>query len=1536
LRPEVRVKLLEIAADFEEFLGLNDVSVQDITISGSNAAYSYTNHSDIDLHLVVAMPQGSSADVYRELFDAKKYQYNDLHNIRIGGADVELYVQDADQPHHSQGIYSVRNNQWISVPRRRSADVNDSAVQRKYQDLGSRIENILSSSDHEQLSRMMTKIKTMRAAGLEREGEFGVDNIVFKLLRNNGLIKRLVDARSVARDAELSLNERKRKKKSSRVRYGYGGYWTPGYNFGGTELGGDSGGGDGGGGESVREASTPDGVSASTKMFLEQDSVSTTDIVRDFVSFCVGELGIQQQPQLRLRRDPAWSQRNHSFGQFDPDSNELNVSMANRHVMDILRTVAHELVHYHQQEQQELPPNAGATGSKYENEANARAGQLMRNYGQQHPELFEPGAVAEGWRKQQQNESSGYIPTKKERNDPRFSMALSPDVQPGATGKNANKLALKTNAQGQPGLLMKTANLREDRMPSQYQDLEKSRGSESKPTMPAGTVRVDVSDVYDWYKLGQHISNMKGLGKHDFGKGPPAAIVSFGSEEQEHKYIQDLEKTGLTTTDLDPVDPNQPAGMPRQKTDPTYNVAEDDLSEIDRRGVLKAIGAGALAAAVPGVAKAGPFVDVAALGKSNPEQAQKVWTPRYQELTARCQVLLRQLIAAAGPKWAPLLKGTTIRVVSSENYAQASAISRLIAIDLSVFWDAPDAALAFTIAHELGHIALEHGVGTDDESADYKTQLRLAAQYRQGELDADEFAVRLCKTLGYNKAEVFKFIAQNEAELQMFDALTQSPTSSHPSQKTRIERARMNGFQLSKGGIEQMNVLKQHLAEHDTVHSDLVENLQQEFALFEEQDLFEINMSPSNLRAEAAKTGAIAGMEFEMIVPDVDGGDDGDMEPDYDQDERCRSIEDAAQFFADGDYNSRRQIQQLRERMENDFQEWMDNKLSQDWDSRGEEFLLEWVPNNIDESEWNPDGLEGKARQEALEEYIVNLHADPGSSDAFDEFREESDYDESDWLDAEDLDRMTGVENAYDITWPHYTSSGGESDIESVAQDFENSVGRDTQASGNYHSGSVKRPGPNALHYVVEPDGSLDGDNSGDTGLEFVSPPLPIDEILSDLNKVRDWAKQRGCYTNDSTGLHINISVPNYSRENLDFVKLALLMGDKYVLDSFGRAGNTYAKSALDMVRERVRNNPEDAAKLLDKMKGNMDSLASKAIHSGITQKYTSINTKEGHIEFRSPGGDWLDENFDQIENTLLRFTVAMSAALNPAAYREEYLKKLYALLKPKDQNDTLSYFAKFAAGELPKAALKSFIRQAQLERKGIKTPPVDSTYTAIPSSGNQKYEIQRISNDEIVGTFNAASDTDASAVARQWLADNGLHRVDFRFNRATGQERAEQRTGASNYKIYQISDGRTVGTFYAADQAQADSEFAEWLMSPEAAGEDFGDGFRYAPIDTPIQGPAASTPRPRPDIIDIEPDVEQNFVPGSTLDLQRQRQYASAVTGSNWDGQWKVIDSNTGEELYRFGGIGNSQADANRIAGQWVRSNNISVPTEVYPVMEP
>lgn len=114
---------------------------------------------------------------------------------------------------------------------------------------------------------------------------------------------------------------------------------------------------------------------------------------------------------------------------------------------------------------------------------------------------------------------------------------------------------------------------------------EKPRGPEIKPTMPKGTLRIDVSDVYDWYKLGQHISNLKGLGRHDFGKGPPATIISFGSEEEEHKFIQALKQIGLDITDIDPAYHDKKQGV---KTDPTYNVENfADGKKPSRKGLAK-------------------------------------------------------------------------------------------------------------------------------------------------------------------------------------------------------------------------------------------------------------------------------------------------------------------------------------------------------------------------------------------------------------------------------------------------------------------------------------------------------------------------------------------------------------------------------------------------------------------------------------------------------------------------------------------------------------------------------------------------------------------------------------------------------------------------------------------------------------------------------------------------------------------------------------------------------------------------------------
>lgn len=324
LDPQVKKQLELIAEDFLTELGIRKPNVEDITISGSNAAYSYTPHSDIDLHILIDMSKLSNDEIYRELFNAKKRIYNDKHDIQIRGIPVELYIQDSNEPVISLGEYSILNDKWIKLPKKRRAHFDHKESKLKYDKLFDVIQTALQTKDIEKVEKTINKIYQYRQTGLDKAGEFSPENLAFKSVRSQGLIEKLFNLRDKLHSKKLSI-------------------------------------------ESQNEDYDPNGI----------------------------------------------------------------------------------------------PP-----------------------------------------------------------------------------------------------------------------------GPEFKPTMPKGTVRVDVSDVYDWYKLGQHISNMKGLGKHDFGKGPPSTILSFGDEDTEHEYIKDLEKTGLTTTDIDPFDPHQPKGMKRQKVDPTFNVNENKKQKI--------------------------------------------------------------------------------------------------------------------------------------------------------------------------------------------------------------------------------------------------------------------------------------------------------------------------------------------------------------------------------------------------------------------------------------------------------------------------------------------------------------------------------------------------------------------------------------------------------------------------------------------------------------------------------------------------------------------------------------------------------------------------------------------------------------------------------------------------------------------------------------------------------------------------------------------------------------------------------------------
>ena len=590
-----------------------------------------------------------------------------------------------------------------------------------------------------------------------------------------------------------------------------------------------------------------------------------------------------------------------------------------------------------------------------------------------------------------------------------------------------------------------------------------------------------------------------------------------------------------------------------------------------------------------------------------------------------------------------------------------------------------------------------------------------------------------------------------------------------------------------------------------------------------QQELFEVNMSPGSLKKLASGIDALVGIEFEMIVPDVrsiDSDEDREYEPDYGRDERAVDIDDIIRFFgAEDDYmgntNSEYQLDRLRDELQEKFWEWQSEKIDEVWnDGEGREFFFNWVKNNVD-----PDDIADHVDKE--EDLFGNRYPDKSDyikfaedaweegfdddnyQNAYDEFREgkqdEGDFDEEEFLRDIGIRDMSDVAGrvSSDIGWPYYDTDnyGGDSEmnLESLADEFSDVIGRRVHYSTGYHGG----PRTNDA-YTIEPDSSLSG-SGDDAGLEFISPPLPIDEALDDVKKIKEWADDKGAYTNRTTGLHMNVSVPGFDQEKLDFVKLTLLLGDKYLLDRFGRSANSYCKSALDIIAEAP--NVQDKELLFKKLKDNLETMASKVIHSGRVGKFTSINPKDNRVEFRGPGGDWLGQNFDKIEDTLYRCVVALDAAVDPDKYRKEYLKKLTKMFAP-TKGSLEDVFVQYAAGTITRQELKDKLKATQSQRKQEKLSKEgvveldfydanDGDYIIEydnPTGDNRRIFLKRT---EQVSDANKAMEA-AMKLEPSWFKPDDIENIIV--------------TEYAGRKVYNVFDkeGNVVGTYNAVTPLQA------------------------------------------------------------------------------------------------------------------------------------
>lgn len=326
LKIDVRAALMKIADNFMQ-TWTYDIPVEDIILTGSNANYNWTAFSDFDLHIIIDMKKvpTASGQFVRDYMQTKKNIWNKVHNVMIKGYNVELYVQDTGEPLVATGIYSLLKNTWITKPVKEIPNINHPAIQTKVSAYQKDIEEVVNSQDAEKLQDMLDKISTLRKTGLQSGGEYSIENLAFKVLRNMGEIDKLRSMVTTAYDKNLSLNEMTDHKYHS---------------------------------------------------------------IQDFIRYAVDRLELDTTPVINFIDDTAQSVEEASLGGFNFVTKEISVSTNKRLTADILRTIAHEMVHFKQDAENALTEEDGETGSEVENEANSIAGILLRDYGKTNRKIY--------------------------------------------------------------------------------------------------------------------------------------------------------------------------------------------------------------------------------------------------------------------------------------------------------------------------------------------------------------------------------------------------------------------------------------------------------------------------------------------------------------------------------------------------------------------------------------------------------------------------------------------------------------------------------------------------------------------------------------------------------------------------------------------------------------------------------------------------------------------------------------------------------------------------------------------------------------------------------------------------------------------------------------------------------------------------------------------------------------------------------------------------------------------------------------------
>lgn len=391
LKPEVRQALLDIANSFFESLEL-DMDVKDILFTGSLANYGWTDGSDIDLHLTVDYKDLKDVPFLEDYLYLKKQNWLENHNISIYGFEVEPFAKDEEVQYDYKAIYSVMNNKWVVPPRKDKPTIDFGTVQEKAASIMDDIDRIVEITDKDKQLKAAEKLKNklggLRQIGLSKDGEYSNENLIYKTLRRSGYLDKLSDTKYSAFDSKLSLNETVKRVDGDYVVYP---------KKGGHRLGThDTKAGALKQLAAIEASKASRGVAKETKvtnlgvtpmvhkLSVQKDIPGMTpervDVVKDFISFVCGKLKMEEPVSVFLRNGR--DEYIQTTASYVPGNNTNHIRCGGRALVDILRSIAHELTHNRQRELNMFKPGESVQniGGHIEDQANSVAGIFIKDF----------------------------------------------------------------------------------------------------------------------------------------------------------------------------------------------------------------------------------------------------------------------------------------------------------------------------------------------------------------------------------------------------------------------------------------------------------------------------------------------------------------------------------------------------------------------------------------------------------------------------------------------------------------------------------------------------------------------------------------------------------------------------------------------------------------------------------------------------------------------------------------------------------------------------------------------------------------------------------------------------------------------------------------------------------------------------------------------------------------------------------------------------------------------------------------------------